>query len=67
MRWVCNVALMVVTLALAASGHAEMPPPFDRPMLRIETGTQGAEIRGLGIDASCRLILTGSEDKTGRL
>jgi hypothetical protein len=65
MRCVCVSAALMLTLA--APAQAEMPPPFDQPILRIETGMHGAEIRGLGVDASCRFMLTGSEDKTGRL
>ena len=66
MRWVCGMS-MAFMAALVGAARAEMPLPFDQPLLRIETGMHGAEIRGLGIDASCRFILTGSEDKTGRL
>jgi len=54
-------------LMLSASVRAEMQPPPAQPFLRIETGMHSAEIRGLGVDAACRLLLTGSEDKTGRL
>ena len=66
MRRVCGVSMAFMS-AFVVSARAEMPLPFERPMLRIETGMHGAEIRGLGIDAACRLLLTGSEDKTGRL
>ena len=37
------------------------------PMLRIDPGMHTAPIRGLGVDAACNLIATGSEDKTVRL
>src|SRR5262249_23601189 len=36
-------------------------------ILRIETGGHVADIRRIGIDASCRLMATASEDKTARI
>ena len=36
-------------------------------MLRIEIGMRTALIRGLGVDAACSLMATGSDDKTVRL
>ena len=68
LKWTARAAgLLGAMLAFSASAHAEMEPPPAEPFLRIETGTHNAAIRGLGIDASCRLMLTGSGDKTGRL
>jgi len=45
---------------------AEEQPPAE-PILRIETGMHSAAIRAVDVDAACRLIVTGSEDKTARL
>jgi WD40 repeat protein len=41
--------------------------PDQRPFLRIETGMHTAPIWRIGVDAGCRLLATGSEDKTIRL
>ena len=41
--------------------------PDQAPVLRIEIGLHTALIRGLGVDASCALLATGSDDKTVRL
>jgi hypothetical protein len=41
--------------------------PDPTPVLRIETGMHTASIRQLGVDAQCRLLATGSDDKTVRL
>ncbi len=41
-------------------------PPLNEPILRIETGMHTERIR-MGVDAACRLIVTGSDDKTVRL
>lgn len=53
-------------LPQAASAQSTAAPP-DRPILRIEPGMHTAPIRGLGVDATCSLIATGSDDKTVRL
>ncbi|MGH6815844.1 MAG: hypothetical protein ACREC6_09070, partial [Hyphomicrobiaceae bacterium] len=61
---------MVLAAALiGASGAAAQtsaPPPQD-PMLRIEAGMHTAQINRIGVDAACRWMVTGSEDKTVRL
>ena len=41
--------------------------PDQRPSLRIETGMHIAQIWRVGTDARCRVLATGSEDKTVRL
>jgi WD40 repeat protein len=41
--------------------------PDQRPFLRIETGAHVARIRGIGVDAACTLLATGSDDKTVRI
>ena len=41
--------------------------PDQRPTLRIETGMHIAQIWRIGTDAQCRVLATGSEDKTIRL
>jgi membrane-associated protease RseP (regulator of RpoE activity) len=46
--------------------ETQAPPP-NEPILRIETGMHVASIWRIGIDAACRLMVTGSQDKTARL
>ncbi|MGH6816813.1 MAG: caspase family protein [Hyphomicrobiaceae bacterium] len=46
--------------------HAQGQPPQD-PMLRIDPGMHTAPIKRIGVDTSCTLLATGSEDKTIRL
>jgi WD40 repeat protein len=41
--------------------------PDQDPVLRIETGMHTAAIKRIATDAQCRIIATGSEDKTVRL
>jgi len=41
--------------------------PDQEPILRIETGMHVAPIWRIGVDAQCRLLATGSDDKTVRL
>jgi hypothetical protein len=41
--------------------------PSQDPVLRIETGMHTGEIRSIGVDASCSLLVTASLDKTARL
>ena len=52
--------------APAEAARAQALPPTE-PIPRLETGMHTASIRGIGIDASCRLMVTGSDDKTARL
>ncbi|MFY9892593.1 MAG: hypothetical protein WAK63_00475, partial [Xanthobacteraceae bacterium] len=52
--------------APANTAWAQTLPPTE-PIPRIETGTHNAVIARIGIDASCRLMITGSVDKTARL
>jgi hypothetical protein len=40
--------------------------PSQDPMLRIETGMHTGPIRRVGVDRDCRLLATGSHDKTVR-
>ncbi len=47
------------------SALAACPDP--RAMLRIETGMHVAGINRIGVDSQCRLLATGSDDKTVRL
>src|SRR3954447_25796050 len=53
----------------AAAQNAAQDPaanPDPTPTLRIETGMHNAPLR-IGTDAQCRLLVTGSTDKTVRL
>lgn len=54
-------------VASGATGAAINACPDQRPFLRIETGIHTAVIRGIGVDAACRLLATASDDKTVRL
>jgi len=59
-------ALVLMLAAPAGAARAQTLPPTE-PIPRIETGMHNAPIRGIGVDASCRLMVTGSDDKTARL
>ena len=59
-------ALVLMLAAPANTAWAQTLPPTE-PIPRIETGMHNAQIWRIGIDASCRLMVTGSEDKTARL
>ena len=65
-----HIALAGLLLSLlvpsAVSAQAPKAPP-EEPILRIEPGMHTAPIRGIGLDAACSLIATGSDDKTVRL
>lgn len=54
-------------LAVPAQAQPGLPAPDPRPVLRIETGMHTAPIWRLGADRSCRLLVSGSLDKTVRL
>jgi hypothetical protein len=63
--WAAVVVLMLA--APAGAAWAQTQPPTE-PIPRIETGMHNAQIWRIGIDASCRVMLTGSDDnKTARL
>jgi hypothetical protein len=53
--------------ASAALDQAIKACPDQDPVLRIETGTHTAQVWWIGVDAACRLVATGSDDKTVRL
>ena len=53
--------------ASAATAEALKRCPVMDPMLRIETGMHTAIISRIGVDRACRLMATGSDDKTVRL
>jgi WD40 repeat protein len=57
---------MAALIPVATPALPQNLPPAE-PILRIETGMHTAVIRGIGVDAKCRLMVTGSEDKTARL
>jgi hypothetical protein len=50
-----------------ALAKASAACPSQDPVLRIETGMHTGEIRAIGVDASCSLLVTASLDKTARL
>jgi WD40 repeat protein len=53
--------------ASAAVEKAQKICPVMEPILRIETGMHTAPIKRIGVDRACRLLATGSHDKTVRL
>ena len=60
---------IIFALSLTVSGHpaaAQDQPPTD-PILRIEPGMHTAPIFRIDVDRNCRLMVTGSGDKTARL
>jgi WD40 repeat protein len=61
--WLATAAIL--TLASRPALPQDLPPT--EPILRIETGTHSAPITRISVDASCRLLVTGSDDKTARL
>ena len=59
--------LMTVLLSRPAAAEGPGGNPDPTPILRIETGMHHATIRRIAVDAQCRLLVTGSTDKTVRL
>jgi WD40 repeat protein len=57
-------ALSGALLSTAAQGQSSPDP---RPMLRIEPGMHTVNIKRIGVDANCTLMVTGADDKTARL
>ena len=53
--------------ASAATAQAVKVCPDQSPILRVETGMHTAPIWRIGVDAACRLMVTGSKDKSLRL
>lgn len=66
MRVLRTLGALAVLLA-TAFGQAWAREPPTAPILRIETGTHGADVTGLAADADGRLIATSSYDRTVRL
>src|SRR5208337_1398196 len=58
-------AILAVAVLAGAARAEDLPD--QRPMLRIEAGMHTAPTERIGVDAACRLMLTGSDDKTARL
>jgi WD40 repeat protein len=70
MKWVgagWKVALIWLPLAACAGEVRAQNLPPTEPIPRIETGMHTAIINRIGIDSSCRLMVTGSDDKTARV
>ncbi|MGH6814709.1 MAG: WD40 repeat domain-containing protein, partial [Hyphomicrobiaceae bacterium] len=53
-------------LGVSAAAQAQGQPPQE-PILRIEPGMHTAMINRIGVDAACRWMVTGADDKTARL
>ncbi|MGO9461606.1 MAG: caspase family protein, partial [Rhodomicrobium sp.] len=67
MRVVAAMVAVAAVLAGAARAARAQDLPDRRPMLRIEPGMHTARIDRIGVDAACKLMVTGSYDKTARL
>ncbi len=63
-RWLVTALAM---LAAWPAARAQNKPPPQEPQLRIETGMHTATIKRIGVDAACKRLVTGSDDKTARL
>lgn len=61
------LVLALSTFASRACLAQDLDLPPREPILQIDAGMHTAVIRRLGVDASCSLLATGSEDKTIRL
>ena len=59
--------IWAIAWVVAATPALAQPPPPQEPILRIDPGMHTALIRRIGVDATCRLLVTGSIDKTVRL
>jgi WD40 repeat protein len=64
-RWLAT-ATMTTFVSVATPALSQNLPPTE-PILRIETGMHLGGVGSIGIDASCRLMVTGSTDKTARV
>ncbi len=58
-------AMAMVALPMAAAQAEDMPER--QAILRVEPGMHIAQLTRIGTDAACRLMVTGSLDKTARL
>jgi WD40 repeat protein len=63
--WLVTAAITALAVVPTPALPQDLPPT--EPILRIETGMHTAPIRGIDVDAGCRLMVTGSFDKTARL
>jgi WD40 repeat protein len=61
-----KVVLLWAAAACAGSARAQDLPPTE-PIPRIETGMHAGIIKRIGVNSACRLMVTGSDDKTARL
>ena len=59
-------ALVLILAAPAGPAWAQTGPPTE-PIPRIETGMHTVVINRIGVDRDCRVLVTGSDDKTARL
>jgi WD40 repeat protein len=67
-RWSLAAAIAGGSLgALAGDSSAQFAEPPAEPILRIETEMHTAPIVRVGVDGACKLMITGSDDKTARL
>jgi WD40 repeat protein len=64
-RWLVTATMTTVVFVATPALPQDLPPT--EPILRIETGMHLAGVGSIGIDASCRLMVTGSTDKTARV
>lgn len=67
MRYLALTVLGGSLLFAGMPAHAQSDLPPQDPILRVETEMHTAPIVRVGVDPSCKLMLTGSDDKTARL
>jgi WD40 repeat protein len=68
----CVSRLVIIAALLCGSADPQVAAaaegdPDPTPILRTETGMHSAPIRRIGADDECKLLATGSDDKTVRL
>jgi WD40 repeat protein len=59
----------VIMTAFASIATPALPQdlPSTEPILRIETGMHSGPIWRIGVDAACKMMVTGAQDRTARL
>jgi caspase domain-containing protein/WD40 domain-containing protein len=63
----CCISMLGMALLTAWPAPASSQTPSQEPVLQIETGMHIAPIIRIGVNKACRLMVTGSKDKTARV
>ncbi len=56
----------LMSFGLLHSAQAQKSPPSE-PLIRVEAGIHTAPIKGIGVDRECKVMVTGSDDKTAKI